>query len=83
MTKFVDTVNELPDKMGFGVTVMGAKSEISGEETGGVTVQFRVGYMPLSVAISCALRVLRCPMVVEAVAGGILTVMVGSPFLVK
>jgi hypothetical protein len=70
--------------MGLGVTVIGANSEISAEAGGGwVTVQFLVVYMPLSVAISCALRVLRCPMVVEEVPGGMLTVMVGWPLLVK
>ena len=46
-------------------------------------VQFLTVYIPLRVAMSCALRVLRCPIVVEAVPGGILTVMVGWPFLVK
>ncbi len=83
LTKFVETVNAVPDTMGFGVTVIGANSEISAEAGGGLTVQFLVGYMPLRVAISCALRVLRCPMVVEEVPGGILTVMVGWPLLVK
>jgi hypothetical protein len=84
LTKFVETVNELPDTMGFGVTVIGANSEISAEAGGGGgTVQFLVVYIPLSVAISCALSVLRCPMVVEEVPGGILTVIVGWPLLVK
>jgi hypothetical protein len=83
LTKFVETVNELPDTMGFGATVIGANSEISAEGGGGVMVQFLTVYIPLRVAMSCALRVLRCPMVVEEVPGGILTVMVGWPFLVK